>query len=125
MSASDHINPHQLRMFMLPHELMQLPSSDANDYGGDTATMWRRKLKESQIPSPRGIGLRGHGTGVHAVIAAEGVRDPLWIDHTENPGGTLFDGHHRVASAAVVRPDQYIPVEHTDDVNWQTTSRRR
>lgn len=122
MSAAGHVNPNQLRMLMTPQEVMDeafpgdyTPLADDENLG--TKGLWDYKLHESKGPE-----------GVLPSIAAHGVETPIILRHGVNhfddagkmvEGGTIInDGHHRLISAATARPEQYIPVLHTDTKNW-------
>lgn len=114
MSASDHLQPEQLRMFMTPREIVEGGRFAPSDkqYGESVGRMWQRKLKESQRPPTS----RGHGAGLYDSIARSGVQSPVELYHgnpEEHDPDQVWDGHHRLASAYATRPDAHIPVEHT------------
>ena len=117
MSAGDHVQPKQLAMFMHPEELKGMADlgetedpqdwRDANGayYAAPQAidNMWARKLKEAK--SARG-GMLGHGAGVHASVAREGVKNPVSVRDD-----SLVDGYHLVAAAHDLG-HQFVPVLH-------------
>ena len=112
MAASDHLHPHQLKMFMSPHEVEGYVDS-FGDFGSAPADIARNtafKRGESKE------------SGMHDSIAAEGVKKPLEISHFDNTYGgedskvrgktILSQGHHRWVSQNDADPDRLMPVVH-------------
>jgi hypothetical protein len=108
-------NPNQLRMFMTPREIKtgyfpNLPDkdefydADLGDYRTETdEELWDRKLNESI------------DYGLLDSVAKHGVEVPVSIDPRTRQ---IRGGHHRIAAANHINPDQFIPVMYNKDV-WQ------
>lgn len=112
MAASDHVNPHQLRMFMSPNEIADYVH-EFGDFGADPKRVESGaayKVRESK------------DSGMHDSIAAEGVKKPIEISHFDDSYGVtdskargkriLSQGHHRWASQMEADPDRLMPVVH-------------
>jgi hypothetical protein len=128
MTASDHVHPQQLRMFIPAKELhttemvalteMQWVDENAGEHKDwqeafvnakfsrqeGPEQVWDRKLTESKRSEPLDISR-------HAQISRHGILRPVVL--TE--GGTkIRDGHHRVAIANDLDPDTEVPVEYKE-----------
>lgn len=116
MSASDHLHPQQLRLFMQADELMDLPAGDSRYFGwsmNDDEGLRDRKIMESQEPRYRES---PHKTiSLEDSIRQEGVLDPVELEFTSPRGGPMLsNGHHRVAVAHKINPKSWVPVEYDD-----------
>lgn len=138
MSASDNLQPKQLKMFMSPNELKAegyVPNpleARGEDMGGSiheplgttsSDRMMARKVRESQE------------SGLYGKIEGEGVQAPVSIvtpTHDLVPHPSLrkigFDtspqmvgnGHHRLASQEAIDPDRLMPVMHFERLGTAT-----
>jgi ParB-like chromosome segregation protein Spo0J len=109
MSASEHLQPYQLKMFMQAHELMDVAAADTPKWDSLNVhqPMRERKLKESKERK------------LYDSIAESGVQKPVTLDtmsfNEDDPSDfeeVIRDGHHRVAAANDINPNMYIPVEY-------------
>ena len=107
MSASDHVNSYQLKMFMQAHELMNVNAADTPRWDplSKHQPMHDRKMQESKE------------TPLYNSIAEQGVQKPITLDtmsfNEDDPSDyeeVIRDGHHRVAAANDINPNMYIPV---------------
>lgn len=134
----------QLKMFMTGPEIKSYAepgngeylSSDTHEVTGDVvpAKLWKRKLKEATASNP--LGYVGGNGSLASSIARKGVQAPVEIMHGA-PKAPRYDtyppqvgnGHHRVAVASALHPDQFLPVVHhesSDNVslaNWRAQRR--
>ena len=93
----------QLRLFMTPKEIMSQYQPHEGDreeleYEGRMETndeMWSRKLDEA------------HYAGLVEDIQHHGVEIPVSLDPVNR---RIRGGHHRIAAANHLNPDQFIPV---------------
>jgi hypothetical protein len=150
--------PHQLRMFMKPHEIMDqyqsLPGDRKSRYrmvdsGGGwkqreetgefetNGQLWKRKQKESLT---RGMNRSRGKPGLMESVEDSGVKSPVHLGTSDSvyaPNGqrtwaadasdgrpAVVGGHHRIAAAAAVRPDEEIPVMHHADI-WAARGEQR
>ena len=110
MSASDHLNGEQLKMFMSPNEIDAAGFKPTEPYP-------LRKTREAKA------------WGLTDSIAQEGVRYPLTLGHSEaahdewgaetggrKPYRAIVNGHHRYYGQRDVDPDRLMPVLHGEDV---------
>lgn len=122
MSASDHLNPDQLRLFMQAKELMDtqtrewLPERDMAPrtmredlglYSGKLRETHEGSEHDSFAPKERGK------KSFYQSIEAEGVKTPVLLRQvmtTDQP--SIWDGHHRIAAANDINEDMYIPVRY-------------
>lgn len=121
MSASNHLNPKQLKLFMTARELMDMPA-------GDDLEEWRpmsqnedlrnEKLEESK--DPVSYAKMYDNLNLHDSIKEHGVQNPVNIEFfsRENDDTVIADGHHRIASAFDINPDMFIPIEYGDDSKY-------
>lgn len=122
---SSSVSHLQLAMFMTPREIDSTTvSTDAPYYGG-VRQMRDIKGRENEL------------TGLDEAIKNEGVKRPVRLYHTSPEEGghvELTDGNHRLTAALKHRPDELIPVTHSDssslgkkgnrgpsDSNWHIT----
>ena len=128
MSASDHIQPFQMKLFMQAKELMDLPSDDSwnsNSLSSDHG-MTEEKLDESHLPwddydNAHGLIFEptlGHDS-LYDSIKKTGVQTPVQVrlargDSAYKP--FLTNGNHRTVVAHDIDPEMYVPVEYTDKV---------
>ena len=105
--------PVQLPMFMQAEHLLGSLTATADQSYTDTDTVMNRKLRKSKAPPGS-----GHGAGVHASVAKEGVLNPVQMIHAEGGDLMMGQGHHRVAAAAEIErrteKPKWVPVVHTD-----------
>lgn len=114
MARRDHFGP-QLQLFIPAHVLMsEAPNFRHGDLrdGESVEDLAQEKVDQSKT---RRVGfhrfLSGESPTLYDSIAQEGVKDPvrLVIDTDSKTGETvtsLFDGHHRAASAAAISKDR-------------------
>lgn len=115
MPAHDHLQPQQLRMFMRADEIMG--STTPGDFP-DAADSGQWAIKEhdsrSRPENPMSSPFGG-GRSLRASIEAEGVHDPVEIQHrSSQPKPILVNGHHRVATERSLDKGRYLPVEHSE-----------
>ena len=119
MSASDHLQPMQLQMFMPAGKLKGLPEPyDAvQAYQGNTGFMWDVKRGEASKPGSEENTWHptGSGTSLRDSIAANGVKEAVNLYHGVGKDPHLRQGHHRVATAADLDPTMEVPVRHVGD----------
>ena len=111
MTASDHVSPHQLQMFMPARELYGMHSLDTVAFGGDVDRMRGAKRRLNSMSRLSNVG-------------AEGVRKPVQLVHGSDEEIARFkppevsvavaNGNHRVTAAYDANPDMEVPVEHYD-----------
>jgi len=121
MTASDHVSPHQLSMFMPARELYGLPSLDAAAFGGDVGRMRSAKRQVNAMSKLSDV--------------SEGIRKPVQIHHGDDPeverfrggekGPVVANGNHRLIAAYDQDPDMEVPVEHYDSGNKLFMGMRR
>jgi len=93
----------QLRMFMTPQEIMDNyePNPFENKWNAEqnrkenNEELWARKADEADK------------SGLTGDIKEKGVGLPISLDMHTN---TVNDGHHRVAAAHRLNPDQFMPI---------------
>lgn len=130
MSASDHVNPDQLKLFMTARELREQYWPNFEDIqhadrhvgtGSDddvVNSVWDRKLKESKE------------SGLYEDIKDLGVRIPVTVEDNPWPGAPskpqVYGGHHRIAAAYDINPDMLIPVNYDEDIEdaWEVDHER-
>jgi hypothetical protein len=122
MSASDHIQPYQMKLFMQAKELMEMPAGDFGGipmahHGGKNRKV--REAKQGVEGYSRQPAKEGEQT-LYDSIKEKGVQKPVTLYATnvrDNAGRKwieeLMDGHHRVATANDIDPESYVPVEYT------------
>lgn len=127
----------QLAMFMSGSELKRLYHPDDHIEIAETRDqMWKRKIQQAKVPAesaPPGT----HGAGVMTAVRKGRIETPVTVyyaSYSDHPDGSLFDGHHRTASAAYLDETEplddhrYLPVEHRlsyDDVQRHTAAQRK
>lgn len=111
MSAKN-VSSQQLAMFLPAREIAKMPMSDAHR-GESNQEVLARKLKSAKEDNWE------DSKGMYESIKKIGVQQPVDILHGEK-GPTLWEGHHRVASAMDVNPNMLIPVTHKEpkDLGW-------
>lgn len=124
MSASEHLNPNQLCLFMQARELMDVPTPEWGDGNDDYRTMrqdvdlYHGKLEESkhgyEHDTFRNLKYDSKVRGkrnLYESIQREGVKSPVTLSHS---GGltSIDDGHHRIAAANDIDPEMYISVRY-------------
>jgi len=119
MSASEHLNPDQLRLFMQAKELMNVHTLEATQWGNhyrtmnDDSSLYLSKVRES-------VSGYEHDTyntakkgqeNLYDSIKKEGVKSPVTLS---DRAGLLNieNGHHRIAAANAINEDMYIPVRY-------------
>lgn len=138
MSASDHVNSKQLKLFMTPEEIMSTVSdsvdrvdsyTDVDSETGQEITVpaetmddvWRDKLSESRAkrsfaPESLYSSIEKHGVQRHVTLQEDVNSDGKYI---------MGQGHHRVAAAADIAKRTgrqfYIPVIYDDDWNYSNS----
>lgn len=136
MSASKHINPNQLKLFMTAQEVMDSVSDsvdrareyqDVDPETGEIITvpeqtmedLWKDKLSES-----KGRGYLGQKP-LYDSIKEKGVQRHVTLQTNPDGSLTMGQGHHRVAAAADIAKktgkQMYVPVIYDDDW-WYTDS---
>lgn len=130
MSASDHIQPYQMKLFMTAGELFGIPSSDSSGFhslANDAGLQNRKRYEaergyahESRIPLRQDSAEFNEKT-LKQSIAEEGVKSPVELHFipkslTKKRGdGTrvmLANGNHRVVAAHDIDPNMYVPIEY-------------
>ena len=110
MSASDSLSANQFPSVM--------PASDLLRYGVHYYEGTRREKDMDEESAKSSIMARklreSKKSGLHKDIKANGVKEPVIIDHTDSdyPEGMIAQGHHRIASAVNINPNMPIKVEH-------------
>jgi hypothetical protein len=115
MSASDHLHPDQLKMFMSPREIGNYVDQ-YGDLGEGVRGLQHDKQGAYKVRDAK-------TSGMYDSIATDGVKKPVEISHFEDNAGwgsyrgqtVLVNGHHRVFSQAQADPDRLIPVLHQLD----------
>lgn len=111
----------QLRLFMTAGELRNQYRPYLGDmvhggfYGKDISdsehrnNFWDSKAKEAEE------------SGLLDSIKEHGVKNPVAIYNTRTPNspvtGGVLNGHHRIAAAYKLNPDQFVPVVYEDPSN--------
>lgn len=122
MSASDHLHPYQMKLFMTARELMGMTAGHteigANDYRPfvDSPSLRATKLAEAKSGSASSTFFpkkRGKDS-LYDSIKKEGVTSPvsIWAYKDDGWKEIINNGHHRIAAAYDINPEMYIPVEY-------------
>lgn len=147
------LNPHQLQMFMRPHEIMEATQGRSVDYGeypGRTDAMLRTDvLREARRPSQvkgggdwdRGTGVWEKGPSIADSVREGGVQKPIILTRGRDMQDVLTEqgrpndpiwqgnGHHRLAAAMAAEKEtgqhQYIPVLHDTEFMGSSARMRR
>ena len=105
MSASDHLQPEQLRMFMPARELRSMESSEVTAFGSP-AQMWKDKARDNRRDQ------------MNESVAKHGVLTPVEVAYGFNGKDDrvplIWGGHHRIQAAYEHDPDMLVPVRHHD-----------
>jgi hypothetical protein len=138
MSASKHLNPKQLKLFMTPDEIMESVSDSVDRAGsytdvdyetGEQITvpeetmedLWKTKLAESKG--------RRQPTSLYNSIKEHGVQRHVTLQMEHDGSLTMGQGHHRVAAAADIAKKTgrqiYIPVIYDDDWSYSDSAEYR
>jgi hypothetical protein len=113
MSASDHLHPQQLAMFMPAKKLVDthVLGDFANQTPEGKARGLASKQSENEAPATR-------------IDWSGGIQTPIHINHRESQAGqfegtesAVYDGHHRLAHAMHTNPNMEVPIQHTDMKN--------
>jgi|SaaInlV_100m_DNA_2_1039680.scaffolds.fasta_scaffold00730_13 hypothetical protein len=115
MSASDHVHPNQLAMFLPAGELRGMLPGDAV-YGGSDEDLWDQKEREDQYMVS---GKDGNPERIGESIRQHGVLNPVEVYH----GFTIpeiYEGHHRIAISAAIDPSREVPVIHRSEYTRAT-----
>lgn len=127
MSASEHLQPYQMRMFMQAKELMgvyaghtELGKGQGYHLLSESPNLYSQKLSESKTGSASSTFFekkRGQES-LYESIKKEGVTSPISLKVNEQDNGPhwvqINDGHHRVATAHDINPDMWLPVRYDD-----------
>lgn len=122
MSASNHLNPKQLKLFMTAGELMDHPAGDDFDAWRPLSAnddLYEQKVSESRFgPSDSTHGnIAGYEEPtLEQSIKEHGVQTPIELDFVSADDDTpvISDGHHRIAIANHINPNMYIPINYSD-----------
>lgn len=108
MSASDHLHPFQMKLFMQAKELIHLPAGDHDDELPMTEAPELREEKLNRAKTyPR------TGKTLYEDIKESGVKNPvsLYLDKGDDQWEQVIsNGHHRIASAYDINPEMWLPV---------------
>jgi hypothetical protein len=121
MTASDHINPQQLRMLMTAEDIYHDVDSFLDQAGGSVVDMIERKQQRAQTyahpnaPSGPELPSAQSPKTLDQAVGDNDISEPVTLGHY---GDTtiLQDGHHRWA-AALNHPSVYLPVQHVDRID--------
>ena len=120
MAASDHLQNHQLSMFIPARELMKYPAGDEETINSgylpmtESPNVHARKLRESK----EGQTYKKHTENLYDSIKKEGVKSPVHLRlHSARRGGGIqvWDGQHRYVSAHDIDPNMEVPVMYSVD----------
>lgn len=135
MSASDHLQPHQLSLFIQAKDLFHTPSDEAgHDNEGNRRSLaqhvglYDHKVEESQLPwddydSAHGLAPDYYPEyddpepSLYDSIRSQGVHTPVNLRLNADNGKyqeILTNGNHRVSVANAVNPEMWIPVRYTE-----------
>lgn len=123
MSASKHINPNQLKLFMTPQEIMDTISGSV-DLGDDSMEeLWAEKLAESKGRT------YGQPKSLYNSIKEHGVQRHVTLTEERDGSLVMGQGHHRVAAAADIAKktgrEMFIPVIYDSDWNYTNSPEYR
>lgn len=122
MSASDHLSQQftpaiehgqQLPMFMTPHEIAGMHSSE---YGGRMEDVPKRMRDsyEHHAERDRRYGFEPAPSKLdrlsQQVKDAGGIESPVRVAHLASGVSSLYDGHHRAVTA--LEQNKLVPVDH-------------
>jgi hypothetical protein len=122
MPAHEHLNPHQLKLFMTGDEIKNtvtdsvdraLGYMEYNDEHGE--------LEEVPAETMDELWEEKKTTGLKETIAKEGIRRHVTIVPERDGTFTMGQGHHRVqASSDLAKEGKtvYVPVIYDDDFNY-------
>lgn len=128
----------QLPMFMPAGDLAdpsRVVPAEA-DLGYDPASLREDKIEESRAPgsSVDTQEPQAGASSLRASVAAHGVREPVSLSLEPDPEDIegsgphsmwLFDGHHRVYTAADINPRMEVPVSFEDNLGIVRTENGR
>ena len=123
MSASDHLHPAQMKLFMQAHELMSIPAVEgAGKPLSEHPRAHKMKLEESQMRWEDYAFVHGLAdkpeegtTSLHDSIKKHGVKTPVELWMLDDNSTMVENGHHRIAAANDINPNMYIPVSYNED----------
>ena len=120
MSASDHLQSRQLKMFMTAREI----TSQYQPADGDRLTKWHgqheyRPETDDEMWSRKGVEatndrvIVGHPS-LTAALVADGVKAPIPLGREIGRSGKpqVAGGQHRIAAMMDNKPDELMPVVH-------------
>ena len=131
MSASEHLHPQQMQLFVDPVEHIESSLRGSTDHYPQQRSwdaMWDRKLTNSKLPK----GAMTGGAGVHNSVRKKGVVQnwdvdrygetqqtgaPVLLPSEDGVGFVQHEGHHRMAAAADIQRTtgraQFVPVTYS------------
>jgi hypothetical protein len=101
----------QLMLYMTPREILTRyhPLDTDRRPSESAAALWQRKLAEAQQHGPYGQygpAAASPEDSLLSSVARNGVLAPVHL----GADGQVYGGHHRLAAAAAVDPNQPVPV---------------
>lgn len=105
----------QLKMFMSANEISPVGSVDSPVSIDLTRSRSERLTSFGHLLSRKEAESRTdhHRGGLHDSIMSEGVKAPVQVIHSDQ-GSVLGHGNHRFATMAAHKPDDLMPVMHTE-----------
>ena len=122
MAASDHLQNHQLSMFLPARELMNYTAGDVENFSGDYMPLSQsphvrsRKLAESKEYAGWDAKPK-QKESLYDNIKKRGVSSPVELKLPRknglSPNIQIWDGNHRVVAANDIDPNMEIPVRYS------------
>lgn len=117
MSASNNLNPDQLRLFMQAKELMDVTAGHTepgrDEYAPLSQSPWlqRNKLLTSHEGGENStlFARRKGQDSLYRSIQKHGVKHPVHLRRYKGQD-QINEGHHRIVAANDINPEMYIPV---------------
>lgn len=124
MSAKDHIQPYQMKLFYDAHDLMNMRAGDDEEWDQydtlspynqprmlkDNPELVQEKRTESKEQSYFDDDTNTFSEGsLEQSIRNEGVKHPVSIAFLPTNEPVIWNGHHRIVVAHDIDPDMYVP----------------
>jgi hypothetical protein len=114
VAAENNLSHEQLKMFMTPKEIRYRYEAQPEEYEDHELSheevMYRKLHESKKIKQTGGLPDRQFvKDSLYHSVKKEGVKTPIQLNPKQN---TIYDGHHRLAAATHLAPNNLIPVEY-------------
>lgn len=131
MSAANHVNKNQMRLFFTAGELMDLPTSDSITLSSlnKDQSLAKEKLTEAKtgtVHSTRTVATSSDKSNPPYTfmesIRLHGVQKPVELIHVKGHSTPIItNGNHRIVAANDINPNMYVIPEYRQD-DWYQSS---